>query len=133
MMVATAVIALFLGGLVWTGRMRQRAADYRERAEAYAEIAFHSGSAVIINGELVDADPSTRVRDAWVLKMAEKYWHLSDYPWLPVEADPPPPPEALSHLTETLEPPIKAWNANANWSLRRTKAAAWTFLWTWHW
>jgi hypothetical protein len=130
MMVATGIIALFLGGLVWTGRMRQRSAAYHRRAEAYAWIAFHSGSAVFINDEWVDSDPVVRVRDAWARRMAEKYWRLSDYPWLPVEPDPTPPPEALSQLSRTLEP---WWGAHmADWSLRFTDPPSWTFLWTWH-
>ena len=43
MMVATGIIALLLGGLAWIDRMRQRSADYRQRAAAFAWITFHSG------------------------------------------------------------------------------------------
>jgi hypothetical protein len=120
--VAVGIIALALA-------MRRQSAAYHQRAEAYAWIAFHHGSGVWDeNGQLVDRDPATRVRDAWAQKMAEKYWRLSDDPWLPVEPDPPPPPEALSHLTATLEPPtVDA----PNWEFRLTNPPAWTLLWTW--
>ena len=99
LIVALGVIALVLA-------MRRQSALYHRRAEAYAWITFHHGSAVLDeDGQFVDRDPVTWVRDAWARKMAERYWRLSDYPWLLVEPDPPPPPEARSHLTHTLEPP----------------------------
>ncbi len=130
MMVATGIIALLLGGLVWIDRMRQRSAAYRQRAAAFAWIRFHSGHAVFIDGRWVERNPVVRVRDAWARHMAQKYWRLSDYPWLPVEPDPTPPAEALSVLTDTLEP-RPAPSIDFAKGLRFTSPPSWTFLWTW--
>jgi hypothetical protein len=130
MMVATGIIAILLGGFAWIGRMRQRSAAYERRAQAYAWMTFHSGSGVLIDGEWVERDPVVRVRDAWARKMAEKYWNLSDYPWLPAGRDPSPPPEALLDLTDTGDPRSEAYMAK--WSLRHTDPPSWTLLWTWH-
>ncbi len=122
LIIAVGIIALAIA-------MRRQSDAFHQRAEAYAWIAFHHGSSVLENGRWVDSDPATRVRDAWARAMAEKYWRLSDYPWLPVEPDPPPPPEARSHLTRALEP---ARVDTPKWSLRSTRPPAWTLLWTWH-
>lgn len=129
MMVGVGIVALLLGGLVFIGRMRQRSAAYHRRAQAYAWIAFHMGSGILVDGEWVERDPVVRARDSWARAMARKYWRLSDYPWLPVGDDPTPPPEAVPELTERREPRFE--NDMMNWSLRWTDPPRWTFLWTW--
>jgi hypothetical protein len=66
MMAAVGIIALALGWNVWARRMMQQSIAHNERAEAYAQITFHSGSAILDeSGQWVEKDKATRVRDAW--------------------------------------------------------------------
>jgi hypothetical protein len=129
-MAGIAVIAVALGVEVgWISKMRRQSAAYDQRAEAYAEITVHMGHAVLDgDGHFVERDPVVRVRDAWAWGMAEKYWRLAAYPWLTVEPDPPPPPEALSDLPKTLVPVRRLMFSMRPTSLRSVL----TFLWNWH-
>jgi hypothetical protein len=88
LMVAVAVVALILGLL----RLRPQSIAYHQQAEDYAWVTFHPDSMIILDGQFASRNPATRIRDPWAWKMAEKYWRLSDYPWLPDSSDPPPPP-----------------------------------------
>jgi hypothetical protein len=130
-MAGVAIIAVALGVEAgWISKIRQRSAAYHQRAEAYAEITFHIGTSVMDqDGQLVERNPVVRVRDAWARGMAEKYWRLAAYPWLSVEPDPPPPPEALLYLPRTLVPVRR----HTRLSMRPTSLRSiLTFPWNWH-
>jgi hypothetical protein len=133
-MIAVAILALSLWAILWVVEMRARSAAHRRRAFDFAVMTARSGSLVqMSNGRWVDRyeNENTRLMDAWALRMAEKYWHLSDYPWLPVEPD-PPPPERLAHPRTAFELPEKKWNGLLVGE-RGSRPPAWTFLWTWPW
>jgi hypothetical protein len=130
LMIAVAIFAVSLGAVRWVAEMRTRSADYQRRAEEFAASTARLSSGVFTkDGRLVNKydNENTWLHDAWACKLAEKYWRLSDYPWLPVEPD-PPPPERLAHPRPAINLPaehrLDCWN-------RSSRPPAWTFLWTW--
>ena len=131
-MVAVAVVGLFMGASLWVVEMRTRSAAYRKRA---LEQLGMMTSAAAGSGTLTrDGRPvsiydneNDWLRDAWVSELAEKYWRLSYYPWLPV-APGPPPPGPLAHPRAAVDCPVEMDRARA---YRFADAPWWTFLWTW--
>jgi hypothetical protein len=84
MMVAVALAAVAsYGAILW-----RRAAEYRERADGYAdpgevvEMSFVSPTEV---------QRYNSARKAWCAELARKYDRAARYPWLPLAPDPPPP------------------------------------------
>jgi hypothetical protein len=133
-MMAVVILALSLRAIFWVVEMRTRSAAHRQRAWEFALMRACVASFVPMNdGRWVDRyeDENTRLRDAWARRMSEKYWHLSDYPWLAVEPD-PPPPERLAHPRTAFELPELEWNGLLVGE-RGSRPPAWTFLWTWPW
>jgi type II secretory pathway pseudopilin PulG len=130
MMVAVAIVGLLMGTGRWVVVMRTRSAAYDRRAQEFGMMTARGGSAVLTaDGRLISIndDENDWLRDAWACKLAEKYWRLSDYPWLPVEPD-SPRPERLAHPRPATALPAEmesgCWN-------RASRPPAWTFLWTW--
>jgi hypothetical protein len=130
LMIAVAIVALLMGGSLWIVQMRTRSASYRQRAFEFAVMTARSGSGILTkDGRWVSRydNENDWLRDAWACKLAEKYWGLSHYPWLPVEPDPPPPerlarPRPAVDLPAELQPGCWSIDLDAPW---------WTFLWTW--
>jgi len=87
MMIWVATCAAILGGVY---ELARRSAKFTELANYHhdriEERYFH---ATIDLGH----GPPDRIspRDAWRLKLVVKYRHAAQYPWLPVEPDPPAP------------------------------------------
>jgi hypothetical protein len=130
LMITVAILAIGFGAIGWIAEMRARSAAYWLQ---YCELAMSTarcGSfAPTADGRLVNVydDENDRLRDAWAWRMAAKYLHLSYYPWLAVEPD-PPPPRPLAHPRSALELPapdesVRTW-------VRDSRPPAWTFLWT---
>ena len=136
LMIAVAILAVSIRAISWVVEMRTRSASYDRRAFEFAWRTGHSGSGIITkDGRLVGLgeNENTRLEDAWACKMARKYWRLSDYPWLPVEPD-PPPPERLAHPRHAIDLPAEFHHPELhNWGCwnRDSSPPAWTFLWTW--
>src|SRR6516162_3210080 len=107
LMVAVAILPLSLRAILWVVEMRTRSALYDRRAFEFAHSTARSGSiALTKDGREVNLydDENDWLHDAWACTMAKKYWRLSDYPWLPVEPD-PPPPERLAHPRRAVDLP----------------------------
>ncbi len=125
-----AIIAIALGveiGLI--SKWRRQSAAYQERAAAYAELTLHIGHAVLDrDGQWVERDPILRARDAWAMAMAEKYWRLAAYPWLPVEPDSPYPPDVIPFIPEPRITPVRGFMVP--YRPRRLRDVL-TFLWNW--
>jgi hypothetical protein len=130
LMIAVAILALSIRAITWVGEMRTRSANYAERASRFGDMTGRSGSAIIRSDGVrvsIHDDENTRLQDEWACKLAERYWRLSDYPWLPVEPD-PPPPARLDHPRRAID--IPDWKPCGCWN-RPNEPPAWTFLWTW--
>ena len=130
MMVGVAITAALMGVSRWIVEMRTRSAEYKRRAWDFSWMTARSGSLIRTrDGRWVNGydDENDWLLDAWACKLAEKYWRLSDRPWLPVEPD-PPPPERLAHPRPATDLPAEmesgCWN-------RVSRPPAWTFLLTW--
>jgi hypothetical protein len=129
MMVAVVTLALALAAIRWVAEMKTRSADSRRRARDFGAMSIHYGSGIITSdGGWVGMgeDENTRLIDRWACELSEKYWRLSDYPWLPVEPD-PPPPERLARPRSGLDLPAET--ACSCWN-RGSRPPAWAFLWT---
>jgi hypothetical protein len=62
------------------------------RAEQYRRVAYeHERQVGLMWGCLNDGHPSER--ESWHESLATKYRYHASHPWLPVQPDPPPPPE----------------------------------------
>ncbi len=132
LMVAVAILALSLRAILWLVEMRTRSAAYQRRAWEIGLMTARSGSGILTSDGRwvgIGEDENTRLHDAWACKLAEKYWRLSDYPWLPVEPD-PPPPERLAQPRRAIDLPAEM--ESDCWD-RGSRPPAWTFLWTWRW
>jgi hypothetical protein len=132
LMIAVAILALSIRSITWVVELRTRSGTYARRAEEYARSTGRAGSwTTTQDGRVVDLyeDENSRLRDVWACKMAEKYWRLSDYPWLPVEPD-IPPPEPLAHPRNAFELPEKTKSESGCWN-PYPRPPDWTFLWTW--
>jgi len=130
-MMAVAILAVGFGAFEWVAKMRDRAAAYRRRAFEYEMRTLRMGSMVsTTDGRWVDRyeDENDRLQDAWAWRMEAKYQHLSYYPWLAVEPD-PPPPEPLAHPRGAREMPKRDDSVIA--AVRGSRPPAWTILWTW--
>jgi hypothetical protein len=130
LMIAVAILALSLRAILWVAEMRTRSAAHHRRAIEFVLITARSGSVVHTkDGRRVDRyeNENRRREDAWARQLAEKYWHLSNYPWLAVEPD-PPRPEPLAHPRSAFELPEE--DARPWWD-QGSDPPAWTFLWTW--
>ena len=130
LMVAVAVVALFLGAANWVIAIRARSAAYYRRSYEFETMMSLTGSAVFLpDGRMIDRydNDNSRLHDEWALRMAAKYWDLSIYPWRDADPD-APPPAFLAHPKSAFELPAKddsfAWE-------RDFRKPAWTFLWTW--
>ena len=74
-------------------------AAYRRRAFEFEMSTLRRGSMVrTADGRWVDCydNENDRLMDAWAWRMGATYRHLSYYPWLAAEPD-PPPPRLLAH------------------------------------
>ncbi len=130
LMIAVAILALSIRAIIWVGEMRTRSAEYAERASEFGTSTTRGGSGRIRSDGAwvhISENENTHRQDEWACKLAEKYWRLSDYPWLPVEPD-PPPPARLDHPRHAFD--IPDWKPCGCGS-RLTSPPAWTFLWTW--
>jgi hypothetical protein len=119
-----------MGESLWIVEMRTRSADYNRRAWEFLDCRRSWDRSIITkDGRSVSAydNENDWRKYAWACKLAQKYWRLSDYPWLPVEPD-PPPPERVDHPRRAVDLPaemeLHGWN-------RSSRPPAWTFLWTW--
>jgi hypothetical protein len=129
-MIAVVVAAVLMGVSRWIVVMRTRSAAYNRRAQEFGWTTARMGSGILTeDGRWVSIndDENDWLRDAWACKLAEKYWRLSDYPWLPVEPD-PPPPERLAYPRRATALPAEMQSGCWN---RASRPPAWTFLWTW--
>jgi hypothetical protein len=130
MMVGLVVIAPSLRSILWVVEMRTKSVAYESRAQSFAWMTAHAGSGTFTSdGRFINIweDENTWLQDAWACKLAEKYWRLSDYPWLPAEPD-PPPPEPLAHPRRAIDLPAGIQTGCLS---RASRPPAWTFLWTW--
>ncbi len=131
LMIAVMIVGLSIRAYTWVVEMRSRSAAYYRRGQEFAWSTMRSGSRVLMtDGRWVDRydNENRRQEDAWALEMAEKYWRLSDYPWLPVEPDPPCPQPLADPKTAFELPPRTVVGLDH----RGPRPPAWTFLWTWH-
>jgi hypothetical protein len=101
LMVAVAAIAVGLGSLFWLSKRRD---------EFLKLAAQHSSEAGRLEWELVakeqgwgdrGSDARARAFDAihWNGRMAAKYTHAANRPWLSVPLDPPPPQPPSERMT----------------------------------
>jgi hypothetical protein len=130
LMIAVAILALSIRTITWVGEMRTRSAEYEKRASKFGWMTSHAGSGGTWSNRGwvgIGENENTHRQDEWACKLAEKYWRLSDYPWLPVEPD-PPPPARLDHPRSAID--IPDWKPCGCWN-RPNEPPAWTFLWTW--
>ena len=130
LMVAVAILAVSFKGVSWVVVMRIRSAEYRRRAFEFGLMTSRNGGDVPArDGRWVNKydDENDWLLDAWACKLAGKYWRLSDYPWLLVEPD-PPPPKRLAHPRPATDLPAEM--ESGCWG-RASRPPAWTFLWTW--
>jgi hypothetical protein len=98
-MVAVAVVAFFIAG----EQMRRAAAHYRVQAEYHAlwEASFRREATKWrgVQPWVLGGLRGQQARDVMLVpevaeyhaRLRRKYEHAARYPWLPVEADPPPP------------------------------------------
>ena len=130
LMAVVAILALLMGEGVWISEMRARSAVYRLQAFDYELMTLRAGSNVLTeDGRFVRRydDENDWLCDAWACQLAEKYRRLSDYPWLSVGPD-LPPPERLAHPRRAIDlPPDVEWGC----SCETSETPWWTFLWTW--
>jgi hypothetical protein len=99
LMVAVAIIAVLIGAGRWVVEMRTRSIAHSRRAREFASmIAGAISETQTTEGRWIDRydNENGRIIEAWAGTLARKYWRLSDYPWLPVEPD-PPFPKLLDH------------------------------------
>lgn len=130
LMVVVAIAALLMGERAWIVEMRRRSALYRRQAFEFGVMTARAGSNTFTkDGRWVSRydDENDWLRDAWACTLAEKYWQLSYYPWMPDEPD-PPPPDRLDHPRRALDLPAEL--ESGCWS-RASEAPWWTLLWTW--
>jgi hypothetical protein len=97
-----AVVAVTLGGFLEYRRLMRKAAEYRARAEDHAGIEQTLWTIIEKSGpnSPVDLSPGKGLRSKRFTAQAVadhemalriKYERAADYPWLPVEPDPPEP------------------------------------------
>jgi hypothetical protein len=102
MMIAVALLALFLGGWVWMERRSARFSDLANWHHRQITCVFFGSPGP--DGKFIyeasdspqrDGDPPVSLRqqriDTWRRQIAVKYWDAARHPWLPVEPDPPEP------------------------------------------
>jgi hypothetical protein len=129
LMIAVAIIALSMGAARWVVVMRARSIAHYQRANDFARMMARAGSSThTADGRVIDLydNENYRIIDAWACPLARKYWRLSDYPWLPVEPD-PPYPMLLDYPKGARDLPAKV---HSGCWIRKSKPPAWTFLWT---
>lgn len=129
LMIAVAILALTIRAVVWVGEMRKLSAEYERRAFEFGLSTARLRSGVQrSDGSMASRydDENNYREDAWACKLAEKYWRLSDYPWLPVEPD-PPPPRPLPHPRRGVDLPAEM---ECHCYGRKDDPPAWTFLWS---
>ncbi len=85
MMVAVAVVAVFLGGVDW----HRRAMARREMCLKIA-LAHDLDRAYYLEGRVLCSQPDLR-KAAYHEAMMRKYFDAYDFPWFPVPPDPPEP------------------------------------------
>jgi hypothetical protein len=87
LMSVVAVVAVSLGGIAGSQRLRQRRDEFADRAQWHREIvaAWNAKWRPAPSGGY----PLQLV--SYHAAMARKYRHAACYPWLPVEPDPPEP------------------------------------------
>jgi hypothetical protein len=103
-MIAVAVVALSMGGIVEFVRLKRRSDDLTVRAQDHARRAsfYHLYTPGVDEHLRATLEPQERsaVEDrktrllgviAYHEAMARKYDRAARYPWLPVEPDPPEP------------------------------------------
>jgi hypothetical protein len=132
MMIGLAIVALPLRAIFWVAEMRTKSLAYERRAESFAWITARSGSVTFTSdGRFINTweNENHWLEDAWACKLAEKYRRLSDYPWLPVEPD-PPPPTPLAKPRPAIDLPAEMEVGCLN---RDSTPPAWTMLWTYRW
>ena len=134
LMVAVAILAVAIRAVLWIGDMRRLSNEYALRAFRFSTVPqrmFNSKSfAMTKDGRWVNRndDENDWLRDAGACKLAEKYWRLSDYPWLPVEPD-PPPPQPIPHPRPAVDLPAEM-DCRCQTPMAE-RPPRWTFLWAW--
>jgi hypothetical protein len=135
LIVAVAILGLLMGTGRWVVRMRIRSAAYRGRAYAFAgKTAQAFGRSVKANdGGRVNVydNENSYLQYAWAREMANKYWRLTNRPWLPAGPD-PPRPERLAHPRPAVDCPaeLRSRGPSIRWYFEPV-SPWWTFLWTW--
>jgi hypothetical protein len=82
-MIAVAVVAVGCAAVLHSHQERRR--------ERFARIADQHLSVDLMPSGFPYRERRSAKRLDWHRKMADKYLHAADYPWLPVEPDPPAP------------------------------------------
>jgi hypothetical protein len=102
LMIAVAIVAIFLGVWLWAERRRARLdalASWHDRQVVCVFKGYIGPDDEIIweptSRPLKMGDPPVSLRQqrisTWHRQFAQKYWRAARYPWLPVEPDPPEP------------------------------------------
>jgi hypothetical protein len=86
-MVAVAVVALLLGGIVGVYRLRRWHDGFVYRAQWHSRIVV----TLRTRWRVAPNDPVPPRLIVYYRSLASKYQHAARYPWLPVEPDPPEP------------------------------------------
>ena len=88
MMVAVAVVALVLGGVLRALDLARRSAEYRRKA---TEAEKHEKRLVSYSKRYPERAKRLRALSGDWASVKEKYHRAARYPWLPVAPDPPEP------------------------------------------
>ena len=102
LMIAIAIVAVFLGVWLWAERRRARfkaLAHWHDMQVVYVVVEYllPDGSCIFEVTSLPQkiGDPHVPPRQqricTWNYQLAQKYRRAARYPWLPVEPDPPEP------------------------------------------